>query len=817
MLANQRGPGERRGVSPPVQSVPRGKRLKGWQAVILAAGALGAVIGLAGCTHSCFTPECDWAHVYRRENIPTSLEFDAADAVITPLVPAAADPATVTDAERTPHYLSLQEALAMALESGRIGAQSIGAAGQVSDDLLGFAGRGVTEPDSVRVLALDPAQVAAGIESALAKFDAVWSSGMSWNTVDQPTTGLSSFQNGSGANFSTTLAKPLPTGGVAGITFATNYQLFSNPPGAGFSVLNPSYNTSVQVGFEQPLLRGFGVDINEVLPGFPGAILFPSINSRKSAAAPEGILVSRLRFDQQRADFERSIHFQVLNVEAAYWNLYGAYMTMYAAEQGLRQSHAAWMISKSRFTAGGIDNAQYALVRAQYESFRAARMKAMGDILNFERALRLLLGMPVEDGQRLVPIDAPTMTPYQPNWQAAVRDCVTLRPELVMARQDLQAKELNLKAVKNALLPDLRFQASYTAVGLGTRLDGNGMITQANGAQVPDNSFRSLFGDHFNNWTMGLNLNVPLGFRFEYATTRVARLQLAQAYLILKDQEQRAQNALAKQYSLVVQNYKLIEIRNLARLALAEQLEARYKKYAAGAAGSTLEFLLDAQNQWATALSQEFQAVVDYNVALAAFEFARGTILDRNRVVIAEGPLPPCAQVRAVVHEKQRTRAVVLREQAEPVIYPPLDSEESDVTESSSAPLPSLPKNQAPSLPALLHGTPPAPKSLDAEPVTQVIREPSPPKTSGNAKPAVPLEPPNLREVPERLPPLLPMQAPPLEPIPPVPSRGNGLPGVPPLVAPSAVEPREAARAADVGLTGVGLTGARLGTPTGPK
>src|SRR5207248_2093715 len=108
---------------------------------------------------------------------------------------------------------------------------------------------------------------------------------------------------------------------------------------------------------------------------------------------------------------------------------------------------------------------QLALVRAQYENFRAARLTAMGSILNFERALRTLLGLPVEDGQRLVPVRAPTMTPYQPNWQAAVRDCLTLRPELVMARQDLQAKELNLKGVKNALLPDLRFQASYTALG----------------------------------------------------------------------------------------------------------------------------------------------------------------------------------------------------------------------------------------------------------------------------------------------------------------------------------------------------------------
>ena len=655
-----------------------------------------------GLRHPPSGVECDWSHVYKREHIPLSLEFDAADAVLTPTIPTVAEPATVNDPDRAPFYISLQQAFAMALEKGTVGAQSINAAGQVSDDLVTFVGRGVTEPDSIRVLALDPAQVGAGIEAALARFDAVWSTGMSWNNVDEPTQGLSAFQNGAGATFTSSLAKPLPSGGVAGISYGTTYQYLTMPPNFGpFTVVNPSYSTSLQVGFEQPLLRGFGVDTNDITPAFPGSQLFPAINSRKSAGTLEGILITRLRFDQQRAEFQRNVHYQVLNVEAAYWNLYGSYMTLYAAEQGMRQAHAAWMLSKNRLTGGTIDKAQFALSRAQYENFRGSRLTAMGAVLNFERALRTLLGLPVEDGKRLVPTDAPTMTPYQPNWQAAVRDCVTLRPELVMAREELQAKELNLKGLKNSLLPDLRFQASYTAMGLGTRLDGNGTLVQSDGSVATNNALRSLAGDHFNSWTLGLNLNVPLGFRYEYATTRVARLQLAQAYQVLKEQERRAQTALAKQYSLVAQYYQLIEIRHMAREALAEQLQTRSKQFAAGSKGATIEFLLDAQNQWANALSQEFQAVVDYNVALASFEFARGTILQRNHVVIAEGPLPGCAQVRAVEHEEDRTRAVVLRQQSQPIIYPPLEPGQPD-----PAPLPKLPPNQAPALPALLLGAP---------------------------------------------------------------------------------------------------------------
>src|SRR5262249_17403259 len=67
---------------------------------------------------------------------------------------------------------------------------------------------------------------------------------------------------------------------------------------------------------------------------------------------------------------------------------------------------------------------------------------------------------------------------------------------------------------------------------------------------------------------------------------------------------------------------------------------------------------------FAAALSDEFQAMVDYNNALVGFEFAKGTIQFHDQVVIGEGPLPEAAQVRAVEHERQRSAALVLNERA---------------------------------------------------------------------------------------------------------------------------------------------------------
>src|SRR5262249_19748367 len=159
------------------------------------------------------------------------------------------------------------------------------------------------------------------------------------------------------------------------------------------------------------------------------------------------------------------------------------------------------------------------------------------------------------------------------------------------------------------------------------RLDGTGTLRS-------DNALRDLASDHFTNWTAGVQLAVPLGFRQEHAALRQARLALAQSYLVLKDQELRAQRALAAAFREVGANYEIIKARRASRIAYAEELEGRFKEFisgkafqTAGSGGTIVDFLLQAQTDWTTALTAEYVSIQAYNVALARFEFAKGTML----------------------------------------------------------------------------------------------------------------------------------------------------------------------------------------------
>src|SRR5262245_27115758 len=168
-----------------------------------AAGLLGLILFVVcGCAQPCFMTQDEYDRFHREMGLPKNLETNPA--VGTPVIIAAETPSTVDSPEERPRYISLQECIAIALQQGTVGAQSIRSPGLSNDDLVSFsAGTGVTVgffgSDAIRVLALQPAIDAANIERELARFDTQWTTSMAWNSTDEPVQGLSSFQNGAAA------------------------------------------------------------------------------------------------------------------------------------------------------------------------------------------------------------------------------------------------------------------------------------------------------------------------------------------------------------------------------------------------------------------------------------------------------------------------------------------------------------------------------------------------------------------------------------------------------------------------------------------
>ena len=694
-------------------SFQRGETMR-WKAVCI--GLAAALLATAGCKQQCFLSMEDLNRV-QTISMPVNLARDPSVGC-NPIIEHVPTPADINNPERQIRYMSLAEAISIALEQGSIGTPSNttnGASLPFQDTDLIFSGRTVTAPETVRVLALDPAVVGSNIELALSKFDAMWSTSLTWNTTDRPVAtatdvfsagGVNSI-NTEAADWRTAIFKPLPTGGVTGITFDVPYQLTNTP-----ARVNPAYTPSLQFAFEQPLLQGFGVEINQLRQSSPTSELLANASILSGLPQPgvEGILVTRIRFDQQRTEFQRNVNAMLANVEWAYWNLYYSYWNLYANEAALRQAYEAWKIAEVKLQAGKIAIADVAQARGQYELFRAQRLASLAggtgqvagvqdNVLERERELRGLLGLPAEDGTRLVPSDAPTLAAYHPDWDTALDDALNNAPSLLLLREQVKVDQLNIRLAENALLPDLRFGATYDINSIGSRLDG------------PDinNAFRNLASNHFHDWSLALRLNVPLGYRNAYANLRIAKLTLARDYESLREQERRVSFALTNAYRLIGSNYAEIEALRAQREAFGDQVKARFQEFQAGKI--TPDLLLEAQRFWAAALQQEYGAIRDYNNALTFFELVKGTIPQHDNVIIAEGPLPHCAAERAVEHQRQRSAALELRERAVPV---PLAEVHAD---HSVADVPQGPDSHAAPLPELWQATPPLKDSPQLPPV----------------------------------------------------------------------------------------------------
>jgi hypothetical protein len=330
-----------------------------------------------------------------------------------------------------------------------------------------------------------------------------------------------------------------------------------------------------------------------------------------------GLILTDVAPETEPAELKRNIDQMLLNVEIAYWNLYGSYLQLYSREMGLRIAYLTCNITFEQFKVGRASQAAVAQAQGQYNLFRSQRLAAIDTVLDNERQLRAMLGMKIKDGTRLVPSDAPTLVEKKPDWKQGRCSTMKKRPELQMARRDVEL-------------------ASWEAA-----------------------------------MTKGLAEYIPLG-----DGVRQAQLQLARASMVLQDQELKAERYLGLWYRRLSSAYLQIKAAKAQREAFAKQLQIRFDLYRAGAnePGSekpvALSLLLEAQRFWAEALATEAQAIVTYNNALVGWEFAKGDVTKYAHVRLAKEVPDDSEVVAAIVREHKRTRQHVRHEPGVPADSP---------------------------------------------------------------------------------------------------------------------------------------------------
>jgi outer membrane protein len=483
--------------------------------------------------------------------------------------------------------------------------------------------RAVVNNLGVQRTRVDQAVTAAEIIRSEAAFDAVFGAGANFARIDEPGNDIllsgpagppiviDQGQDVSQWGFTTDLTKRLTAGGSVQLGLETERQRIFNTPQE--FTYDPAWQSAVTLGLAQPLLRGFGEDVNTA------QIKLAENNDRRAQIGVRSRLLDL-----------------VVEIENAYWNLAFARQQVVVAQWLVAEGERIRDILANR---RGFDTtlAQYADAVATVESRKTRLIQALRDVGRAADALKAVINDPdlaVGGEQDVVPIDALVEAAYTFDLRDEIATAMSNSPAIDAAIIGIEDASIREIVARNGRLPALDLRAEFAWLGL---------------AEEFGSSVSAIDGD-FVDYIVGMQFSQPIGNRAAESVLLQARLRRSAAVIDYRRAVQRAvldvKNAVRDidaGYALVAQarNFRLAQAENLRALeALRETLAALTPEF--------LNLLFQRQERLGEAQLQEFGASVTYNVAIAQLERSTGTGLEKRGidvVVVAPDESPEPALV----------------------------------------------------------------------------------------------------------------------------------------------------------------------------
>ncbi len=589
---------------------------------------------------------------YLKEDGDMSLYLDVAteieytDVCQEPLeeVSRAQPPRTLSDPDFAKFWdLTLEEVMHIALNNSKV-IRSVGSVRQFGQVIGGAPERLSQAPSSIATVYDTAIQETSqsGVEQALATFDAIFSSTATWDNTDR-LQNFSADVNAQARDFqqdqitlNNEISKLSATGTQWFFRNNTIYSRANNFNSSRIREVPSDWFTAFEAEFRHPLMRNRGAQVNRI-----------------------PVVLARIRTDNSLIDFETSVMEFVRSVEHSYWELYYFYHNLYAAKMGRDSSLASWQKVKALLQSGadGGEADKEGQARQQYYTFRAQVESAQRDLFKSETRLRYLMGITPTDDRMIRPADKPTFARVEFDWNVVVEETLHRSPNLRRQGWQIKARELELIAARNQLLPQFDIIGLYRWLGQGDHFRSDVLEDDNHdGDDIPNyptNAIDRLWSGDTQEFRMGFDFNMPLGFRSAMSQVSSSQLALARERARIQEMELEAVHQLTDAQMDLDANYRILHSNFNRRIAARDQVQALEAAYQAGT--TQLEFLLDAQRQQSDANIAYYRSLVDYNLAIVAMHFRKGSILDYNGIVLAEGPWPSKAYFDATNHARRRS------------------------------------------------------------------------------------------------------------------------------------------------------------------
>ncbi len=410
-----------------------------------------------------------------------------------------------------------------------------------------------------------------------------------------------------------TLSQKLLLGGSLEVSLDNS----RNSTNSRFTQINPRYGSQLAFSLTQPLLKNFGLTPTKK------SIYVARNNQQKSLFA----------LKQQVIDL-------IYSAEEAYWNLVYSHQNLEVKEKSLQLAKDLLKQNEVQVKVGVSAPLDILTAQAEVAARDSEALQARSQIQTYEENLRRILNssqMP----EAIVPEDKPAFSPVESDFNDFLQTALEKRPDIEQVRIDLKSKNIDVRYYRNQMLPNLQLTASYYTKGLsGTPQDvdiilisdgsdGSGSI----GGNLSD-SLRDALKSLYKNYSIGLQMSIPVINTSAKADLVQARLNLEQSLLTLKKTESIVYSEVRQIIMDLGTNAKIVAANRISRELADQKLAAEQKKLAVGL--STNYQVLQYQRDFANAQIAELKSLIDYSLALSRVNRVLGTTLEKHNIEFSD-------------------------------------------------------------------------------------------------------------------------------------------------------------------------------------
>jgi len=435
-------------------------------------------------------------------------------------------------------------------------------------------------------------------------FDPAITFGLSWDRVSSP---LNTLQVAGvptvttyATSFSGSYTQLLPTGtsyfiGLNGLRQSSTQE---------FLRFNPAVISRLAIGFNQPLLNGFGLLPNERF-----------------------VLVARNNQRVSEDVFRLQVITTVVNVQNIYWDMAAFQDNVRVAKQSLEVAEKLLRDNQVRAEVGTMASLDVVSAESEVAARRRDLIVAETNLQLQEAALKNILskkGDSALESAHIVTADPlpPVKDGDIPDLETALAAAYESRPDLRTARTNVENQEIALRFTGNSLKPNLAIFGMYA----GSGLQGNNSRDLAGAPE----SLSDTFSGKFPEYAGGMSLTIPLRNRSAQADDLRAQLERNQLHVSL--QRSRNQVALEVRQAAIglIQGKAQVEAAHQAVVLAQQTLEGEQQRLDAGVSTS-YQLILRERDLFAAQLA-ELQAKASYAKALVEMHRSMGTTLEQSGI-----------------------------------------------------------------------------------------------------------------------------------------------------------------------------------------